>query len=116
MSEDILQAKIYQWFHNTYCSADNNPRYEIFAVPNGAYVSKREAAKLKSTGLKAGVSDLVVLMPNRCIFVEVKTETGKQSDKQKVFEATVKGLGFEYYVVRSVDDMLKIVNVVSDMK
>jgi hypothetical protein len=64
--------------------------------------------KLKSTGVVAGVSDLIVLMPNRCIFVEVKTDIGRQSDKQKEFEEIVKALNFEYHLVRSLEDFIKI--------
>lgn len=65
--------------------------------------------KLVATGMKAGVSDLIVLMPNRCIFVELKTDTGIQSDGQKEFEYTVKKLGFEYYLVRSLETFKKII-------
>ena len=34
----------------------------------------------------------------------VKTEKGKQSDKQKEFQATVENLGFDYFVVRNLDE------------
>ena len=104
MSEDILQAAIYRWYYNTYCTKKNNPKHCIFSVPNGGNRSAREAAKFKATGLVAGVSDLIVVQPNRIIFVEVKFEKGKQSDKQKAFEKTVKDLGFEYILVRNLED------------
>jgi hypothetical protein len=67
--------------------------------------------KLKSTGVVAGVSDLIVLLPNRCLFIEVKTEIGRQSDKQKEFEQIVKNLGFDYQLVRSLDDFLTFINL-----
>ena len=110
-TEDQIQAEIYKWFHNEYCTKFNNPRCCIFAVPNGGLRSKHEAMKLKSTGVVAGVSDLIVLLPNRCLFVEVKTEIGRQSDKQKEFEQIVKKLGFEYQLVRSLNDFLTFINV-----
>lgn len=109
MSEDILQAKIYKWYHNTYCTKLNNPRHCIFAVPNGGKRSKSEAARFKATGLVAGVSDLIVIQPNRIIFIELKLPTGKQQKTQIDFENTVKALGFEYYVVRSLEEFKKIV-------
>jgi hypothetical protein len=107
-TEDQIQAEIYKWFHNEYCTKFNNPRCCIFAVPNGGLRSKHEAMKLKSTGVVAGVSDLIVLMPNKCIFVEVKTDIGRQSDKQKEFEEIVKALNFDYHLVRRLEDFIKI--------
>jgi len=109
LSEDILQAAIYKWYHNTYCTKLNNPRHCIFSVPNGGHRSKSEAARFKATGLVAGVSDLIVIQPNRIIFVELKLEKGKQQKNQIEFETRVKLLGFEYYVVRSLEEFKKIV-------
>lgn len=109
MTEQQLQKQIFQYFHNKYCLKNQNPRCSIFSVPNGGTRNMLEAINLKATGLVAGVSDLIVLMPNRCIFVEVKTDTGIQSDKQKDFELVVSDLGFEYFLVKSLDEfkMLK---------
>lgn len=106
--EDKLQQQIVIWFRNNYCLKHHNPRYQIFSVPNGGTRNKIEAIKLKSTGLLAGVSDLIVVM-DRIIFVEVKTPTGKQSPKQKDFENIVKDLGYEYYLVRSLDEFKTII-------
>ncbi len=108
-TEDQIQAEIYKWFHNKYCTKLNNPRYCIFAVPNGGLRTKHEAMKLKATGTVAGVSDLIVLKPNKAIFVEVKTDIGRQSEDQKKFEEIVKNLGFEYHLVRSLEDFKKII-------
>jgi hypothetical protein len=38
------------------------------------------------------------------VFVEMKDATGKQSPGQIEFEQTVTNLGFEYYLIRSVDE------------
>lgn len=103
-TEDQIQAQIFKWFSNKYCTKLNNPRYCIFAVPNGGLRSKHEAMKLKATGTVAGVSDLIILKPNKAIFVEVKTDIGRQSEEQKKFEEIVKNLGFEYHLVRSLED------------
>lgn len=105
VNEDIIQAEIYKWFHNNHCAGKKNI---IFSVPNGGTRNKIEAIKLKATGLMPGVSDLIVLLPSKCLFIEVKTDTGKQSDNQKVFESKVTALGFDYYLVRSLDDFKRI--------
>jgi hypothetical protein len=64
--------------------------------------------KLKATGLVSGVSDLIIIQPNRCVFVELKIDKGKQSDKQIDFQKKVELLGFEYYIIRSLDEFIKL--------
>jgi hypothetical protein len=98
--ESKIQQQIVIYFKNNYCLKNHNPRCAIFSVPNESS-NKKEMMFKKSIGLLSGASDLIVLMPNRCIFVEVKTDIGRQSENQKEFEARVKELGFEYYLVRS---------------
>ena len=58
----------------------------------------------KSLGLIAGVSDLIILTPNQAFFIEVKTPTGRQSEKQKEFQHKVELLGFKYFLVRTLED------------
>lgn len=107
MSENILQAKIYQWFNNNYCLNHHEPRCLIFAVPNGGTRNIREAMTFKSTGTLAGVSDLIIVMDKKVIFVEVKYGKGKQSEGQKDFQKRVEALGFEYWLVYSFEDFQK---------
>lgn len=104
LSEDVIQAQIFEYYHNKFCTKLNYVPHVIFSVPNGGLRNKREAAKFKATGLIAGVSDLIILKPVETIFIEVKTEKGKQSDVQKIFEQKVNALGFRYVIVRSLDD------------
>lgn len=110
LSEDKIQQDIFMWFNNNYCLKHHNPRCIIFSVPNGGTRNKMEAIKLKSTGMKAGVSDLIVILPNKVLFVEVKTETGRQSDKQIEFEKTITDLGYSYILVRSLEEFKTVVS------
>jgi len=73
----------------------------IFAVPNGGTRNAMEAITLKATGLLAGVSDLIVIIPNKILFVELKTEIGIQSEVQKDFQSRIELLGYEYHLIRS---------------
>jgi len=107
LKEDILQAEIYKWYHNKFCTKKQAEPHVIFSVPNGAHVSKRQAVLLKATGLLSGVSDLIVVQPNRVIFVELKIEKGVQSPAQIEFQNKVTALGFEYYIVRSLEEFIK---------
>ena len=111
-TEDKLQADIYKWYFNNFCLKKHKPRHFIFSVPNGGYRTKLEAVKLKATGLRAGVSDLIVVQPNRIIFIEVKLEKGRQQPNQIEFEKTVKSLGFEYYVVRTLEEFKEKISLI----
>lgn len=104
MSEDQIQQQIFTWYNNNYCLKNHNPRHIIFSVPNGGSRNILEAKKMKLTGTLAGVSDLIIIKQNKTIFVEVKTEKGIQSDVQKDFQSRVDNLGFEYLIVRSLED------------
>jgi hypothetical protein len=107
-NEDRLQSQIVTWFNNNYCLKHHNPRYLIFSVPNGGNRNEKEAMLFKATGLLSGVSDLIVVMPNKVLFVELKTESGTQSASQIEFQLRVSELGFNYYIVRSLDEFKKL--------
>lgn len=82
-----------------------------FSVPNGTKLSITQARFAKAEGMMSGVSDLIVLLPNRCVFVEFKSpeRKGGQSPAQKEFEQKVKQLGFEYYVWNNWDSVEQFV-------
>lgn len=104
MSEDQLQAQIFQWHWN------NRPqeRRLLFHVNNKAR-NKIEGAKFKAMGVVSGVSDLIYLKPGGIpIFIELKTETGTQSPDQKQWELQVRASGYHYVIVRSLEEFQKI--------
>ena len=107
-TENKIQQEIVQYFRNNYCLKHHNPRQCIFSVPNDSKNAVEQQRKV-NTGLMAGVSDLIVLINGNAIFVEIKTEIGKQSDKQKEFEETVTLQGFKYYLVRSLEEFKQII-------
>jgi len=84
-----------------------------FAVPNGGKRSITTACRLKKEGVKSGVSDLVLLLPDAtAVFVEVKTPKNGQQDTQKIFQSNVEKLGFKYLIWRSVDDAINFIKEV----
>lgn len=109
MTEDRIQFEIVQWFRNGYCRRDCNPRGLIFSVPNGGTRNKLEAMKLKSTGMMAGVSDLVVIYSGRILFLELKAEKGRLSDVQAEFLHQISVTGFEAATAYSVEEAKKII-------
>lgn len=77
-----------------------NCGYFVFAVPNGGSRNVLEAKNLKMQGVMAGVSDLILLMPNKPVFIELKAPNGKgrQSPMQREFEDIVRSMGYDYYI------------------
>ena len=55
-----------------------------------------------------GFADLIVFGISRTIFLEIKSTIGKQSDNQKKFQKLCESelANREYYVIRSVDDLV----------
>lgn len=106
MTEDQLQAKIYQHFHNHY----PNLRGLLFAVPNGGWRNAREAQKLKSTGVVAGVADLLFIYKKRIYCFELKTAKGTQQKVQKQWQQVVENQGVDYFIIRSLDEFKKVLN------
>lgn len=100
-TEAKIQQEIVLWFRKEY------PSCCIFSVPNERSNTK-EQMRMISTGLLAGVSDLIVVIPTKVLFVEVKDHKGQQSERQKIFENTVTDLALSYYVVRSLEDFQNI--------
>ena len=108
-SEVRIQYEIVSWYNNAFCLKFHEPQHFIFSVPNESRDRKETMIK-KSMGLKAGVSDLIIIQPDRVLFVEVKTDTGRQSLKQKEFQNIVERLGFRYLLVRSLNDFKQQIN------
>lgn len=107
-SENKIQSEAFQWFNNTYCLKKHNPRCYIFSVPNEGK-SVQEQMYKKMLGMRSGVSDMIVLLPNKILFIEFKDSKGKQSENQKEFQQIVTNLGFEYHLVRSLDEFKCII-------
>ena len=116
-SESKIQQEIVKYYRNTYCLKHHDPRCMLFSVPNEGRGA--QSALLVQTGLMAGVSDLVVLHVKQSfpdtyeetilLFVEVKTDEGRQSPKQKDFEARCRMLCVNYHIVRSLEDFKQVI-------
>ena len=61
-------------------------------------------------GSYKGISDLIAIKDGLTVYIEVKTETGRQSEYQKQFERIVTDHGGKYYVARSVNDIAELLN------
>ena len=48
------------------------------------------------------------------VYLEVKTETGRQSKNQKVFQSKISNNGGYYYIVRNIEDVVNALTNVSE--
>lgn len=120
-SEDALQKACCQYL-------EWHPRRPLYFHPaNGGSRNKVEAAKFKGMGVKAGVSDLVILEPNTIIFgpgihdevsidgyyglmVELKAANGKLSEAQTDFLLAAQKRGYKIAVVYTFDEFKTLID------
>lgn len=74
------------------------------------YDPKYKQFRSMPKGSKKGFPDILVIKAGKIIGIEVKTATGKQSKEQKDIENKFKQHGQEYFVVRSLDEVIEILN------
>lgn len=74
----------------------------VYAIPNGGYRSRIEAAIMKGEGVKPGMPDLhlpVAAGPFHSLYVELKVGTNKPSPEQEERLAELQALGHAVAVV-----------------
>lgn len=98
--EAQVQAMVTEWFRLLY------PQYLLFSIPNEA--TFRKAQYFKSLGMLSGVSDMILVLKDKVFFLEFKDIHGRQSDTQKQFQVKVELLGFEYHIIRDLQDVKQI--------
>lgn len=104
-SEARIQQTAYVWFHNTYPER----RGMLFEINNNSQ-NAREGMQHRCMGRVKGVSDMCLLLPGgSVVFVEFKTETGRQSEAQLEWEILVTRNGFRYVIVRSVAEFQQLI-------
>lgn len=101
-TEDHEQMMFVQWFRSTY------PGVLIFAIPNGGARHPAVAAKLKATGVVAGVPDLCV--PEWRLWIEMKRiKGGRVSDEQKEVMAYLEKFGYTCKVAKGCEEAKQVV-------
>jgi hypothetical protein len=96
MNERSLQNKIVK--------ALNLLGYIVIHIPN-----QYSLGRIRDAGVLSGAPDLIVLKDGKVWFLEVKTKSGRLRPSQKAFGKLLYEHGFQYHVVRSVEDALHAV-------
>lgn len=103
MSEAKIQSDCVKWLWNSHPET----RGLFFSVTNNSEHIGR-AMQRKSVGLVSGVSDTIFLWDSKTYLIEFKTETGKQSSTQKRWEESVNKQGFQYFIIRSLEEFQRL--------
>lgn len=98
MTEHEIQVSLIAWARKCW------PDTPIFAIPNGGQRNAVVAAKLKAEGVLAGIPDVLVADGKPGLFVELKTQRGRLSDKQHEQIERLKLIGYPVAVAYGLDD------------
>lgn len=99
-AEDLLQEACVNYLQLQY------PKVLFFHVPNEGKRTKFERFKAKVLGIKSGVSDLIIIEPNRDfngLAIELKVGTNTPTLNQKKFLQDAETKRFKSKVIKSFD-------------
>ncbi len=108
-NESKLQQSCVKWFRLQYPKLSRL----LFSVPNGSKRDKITASILNAEGVVSGVSDLILLIPQKgysSLCIEMKYGKNKQSDNQKKWQAEVESVGNKYVVCNSIESFILEIN------
>lgn len=77
----------------------------------GIYDKTKDIFRKLPKGVHAGFPDIFILCKGRAIFVECKSSTGDQSVDQAVIQEKIEKQGGEYYIVRTLDYLIKLLRL-----
>ncbi len=81
------------------------PHALVFAIPNGAKRTAKEAWMMKATGMLPGMPDLGITIENGLTYyIEVKTRRGTLNPNQKDRKRDMERLNVPYAIARSLKD------------
>jgi len=108
-SEIKLQSEIFKHFHNNF---PNERGLLCYNLNNSA--NKIQGNQNKALGLIAGRSDMVYYRNGKATMIELKTIDGIQSKDQKNWENVIKCQGFDYYIIRTLDEFIELLTILQN--
>ncbi len=99
--EQLLQANLVR-FLNIALTGETF----FFAVPNGGWRSATEAAIFRGQGVKAGVSDLIIIHKGHAFGLELKSDKGELSFSQRLAHEALRQAGMRIGIARTLDEAI----------
>lgn len=107
-TEDQEQMTVMSWAHRTKFKDGRLSDY-LFHIPNGGSRNIIEATKLKKMGVKAGVPDLQLIVPNgevHGLWIELKAQKGKLQPSQQIMIQRLEAQGYMCKVCFGADEAI----------
>ena len=107
-TEDQEQMTVMSWAHRTKFKDGRLSDY-LFHIPNDGSRNIIEATKLKKMGVKAGVPDLQLIVPNgqvHGLWIELKAQKGKLQPSQKIMIQRLEAQGYMCKVCFGADEAI----------
>jgi len=107
MSEHDEQKALFEWADRMIAQGSIPELANMFAIPNGAWMKNPAIAqKQKQEGLKKGVPDIFLAVPNNekeyhGLFIEMKFGKNSLTPDQCAWHAALLSFGFQYAVCYS---------------
>ena len=123
--ENVIQSQILSFLkirkiaHNRV----NNGQFYVSEDTTDKYGNRRRRRRVVRCNSMNGISDIVVYgfielengsKVHSPIYLEVKSQTGRQSQHQKDFEKLVVGGGGFYFIVKSIEDVVRAFRTVEE--
>jgi hypothetical protein len=103
--EQTLQKQVIQFLW-----AAKTPEWSFYAVPNGGYRTKAEAAIFQACGVRAGVPDIAIVHKGAARFIELKAPDGRVTSLQHLMMSELEIAGAVTTVCRSLDEVIQKLN------
>jgi hypothetical protein len=110
--EASSQRQIIRWWSSCWKLLGAPNESVLFHCPNGGRRSPQEGKWLKLEGVRAGVSDLILLLPRsgyHALVLELKTDEGRLSQAQKDFLETAASNGYKACVCFSTETAIQAI-------
>lgn len=108
-TEDQEQITVMSWAHRVKFKDGRLSDY-LFHIPNGGSRNIIEATKLKKMGVKAGVPDLQLIVPNgqaHGLWIELKAQKGKLQPSQRLMIQRLEEQGYMCKVCFGADEAIQ---------
>jgi len=106
-SESRIQQEIVMFFNNEYPELRGCLCYN-----NNNSIGSLRGKQNKYLGVIKGRSDMVLYYKSFSIMIELKTDIGRQSESQKSWQELMISQGFEYYIVRSLEEFKELIKTI----
>ena len=101
--EDQIQRAVIQHLRER-----GAPGIVFWHTPNGGHRRKTEAAILKGLGVRAGVSDIIIIHKSRVFGLELKAPDGHPTESQMQFISDLNAAGGFGCIVEGLDSAIKV--------